>query len=168
MKNLGAQVGMVIQSGRLPREASGVIEFDVSDGKPTIEFFHETPTERSMHERDSAAVSSEDLRKQVRALVESKIYRYTEQVRETVQAYLELISSNDPGFRKACAILERRLRGYGLGSEDILALQTSAFMDVYETIDYPKEYEIIVRNDTLFGPVGFRAIEKFLRSAIVR
>ncbi len=43
-----------------------------------------------------------------------------------------------------------------------------AFLSVYNSVEQPGYYEVIVHDERMFMPHGFRAIEKFLRSAIKR
>lgn len=40
MKDLGSQTGFAIQSGKIPKEANGVIQFDFINDKPVISYVH--------------------------------------------------------------------------------------------------------------------------------
>ena len=160
--------GLAIQSGRIPKDANGVLEFDMdsTSGNPTLKFVH-TPISVS-RSLTANTVSQTSVPEHTRNLVEGKINRYGDQVRETVQSYIRLMAGYDSGFADACRILERRLRGFGFNTKDIDDLQAVAFISVYQSVEQPAEYEIIVRYDEMFGTTGFRPIEKFLRTAIVR
>lgn len=146
-----------------------MIAFDIFDGEANIQFLDKRHDSQKMQSDFTAGMTTkEDPKERIRMKVEGKIHRHGDHVRETVREYLRIISVYDSGFQKICTILENRLRGYGFNTEDILELQVSAFLNIYESTEQPADYEIIVRNDTLFAPVGFRAIEKYLRSAIIR
>lgn len=168
IKEMWALTGLAIQSGRIPKDANGVIEFDINSTseKPTLRFVH-TPISASRW-LTAGTVSQISALEDTRNLVEGKINRYGDQVRDTVQSYIRLIAGYDSGFADACRILEGRLRGLSFNTKDIDDLQTVAFISVYQSVEQPAEYEIIVRYDWMFGTIGFRPIEKFLRAAIMR
>lgn len=164
VKDIGSQVGLAIRSGRLPKDTNGIIEFDTKNGNPIIQFLDQPAI--SQKRMQEGALENVNVKEQIRTLVDGKVNRYGDQVRETVQEYLSLIAGYDTWFQSVCRLLERRLRWYGFNTEDIHSLQATAFLSIYESVEIPAYYEVIVRDSLSFEPVGFRTIEKYLRTAI--
>lgn len=167
VKDLGSQTGFAIQSGKIPKEANGVIQFDFINDKPVISYVHGS-TIKEHREITSESIKTILTPEHARNLIEWKINGFGEKVRETVREYLKLISFYDTGFHDACRVLERRLRGFWFSTKDIRALQATAFIEVYQSVEQPDNYEVIVRSEDMFSPVWFRAIEKYIRSAIIQ
>ena len=168
IKAMWTDVGLAIQSGRIPKQGNGVLEFDMDSGsrKPTLKFLH-TPSSNTRVSNMGTAIQMSIL-EDTRNLVEGKINRYGNQLRKTVQSYIRLIAWYDSGFADICSILESRLRWFGFNKKDIDDLQAIAFISIYQLVEQQAEYEIIVRYDEMFGTIWFRPIEKFLRTAILR
>jgi DNA polymerase III delta prime subunit len=166
IKHMWSLTGMAIQSWKIPKDANGVLEFDMMNGSPTLVFRDVSAWQKN--ELTSNSIAKTSVPEHTRNLVEGKINRFWDQVRETVQSYLSLISGYDSGFADTCRILEKRLRGFGFNTKDIQDLQAVAFIAIYQSVDQPSRYEVIIRDDKMFGTVGFRAIEKFLRTAIAQ
>lgn len=90
IKNIGSQVGFVVRSGRLTKDASGTIEFDMENGNPVIQFLDQPAlSERSTEE--TVTMNRSDIQEQVRVLVEGNINTHGDRVRNTVQEYLSLL-----------------------------------------------------------------------------
>lgn len=168
MKGITARLGMALQSGKLPDEANGIIRFELSGGVPDINFY-ETPefsdeaanSKRAPHPTNHSSAS-------VRNFVEGKLSTFDDTIREVIAEYMELMSDYDPDYKPAKKFLEGRLEACGFTAEDLGFLQTSAFLKVYETTERLKEAEIIIRTGADFEPVGFRAIEKYLRASVAK
>ena len=168
IKNIGALTGMVIQSGRIPKDSQWILEFDIdSVSQSTVfKFLHTTWSQIRALTTDS--ISRTSVPEDTRNLVEGKISKHGDQLRDTVQWYLRLMAGYDTWFADTCRILERRLRWFGFNTKDIHDLQAAAFVAIYQSVEQPADYEIIVRYDEMFWVIGFRPIEKFLRTAIIR
>ncbi len=168
MKGITARLGMALQSGKLPDEANGIIRFELLNGNPDINFY-ETPGFI-----DEAGISKRTLRptshssESVRNFVEGKLSAFGDTIREVIAEYMELMSDYDPDYKPAKKFLEGRLEACGFTAEDLGFLQTSAFLRVYETTERLAEGEVIIRDGADFEPVGFRAIEKYLRASVAK
>ena len=166
IKEMGAQVGLALRSGRLPDDTTGQILFDAKDGKTTISFINETHIRSNLSptlaHNDSALASAQ------RNLVEWKINRYGDKVRDAVNRYMEIVANYDSWFKETYRIYERRLQWYGFTRKDIDELRAMAYVILYQSTEPLAPYEVIVRNENMFEPVWFRVLEKFMRTAIVR
>lgn len=76
------------------------------------------------------------------------------------------MTSYDIGFADIYKIYERRLLGYGFTRREIEDLKSMAYIQLYQNVEQPAQYEIIMRDKNMFDPVDFRVIEKLLRNAI--
>jgi len=63
IKEMGAQVGLALRSGRLPDDTAGQILFDAKEGKTTISFINETHVRSNLSQtlvhNDSALASAQ-------------------------------------------------------------------------------------------------------------
>lgn len=166
IKEMGAQVGFALRSGRLPEDAVGKILFDAKEGKTTISFVNEMHIRNSwlptLTNNDNALAAAQ------RNLVEGKINRYGDKVRDAVHKYMEIVANYDSWFKDTYRIYERRLQWYGFTRKDIDELKTMAYITLYQSTEPLAPYEIIVRDANMFEPTWFRVLEKFMRTAIVR
>lgn len=169
INTIGSHVGLALQSGMLPGDANGVIEFDMLGKDLDIRF---VPTPGYLSDIVSAAnrpggnVTS---RESVRDLIEGRIVQHGEDIRNTITEYALMFMDYEPGLKQPLRVLEKRLReAYGFTDEDLSFIQTSTFLEAYESLDKTDDCEIIVRNGAKFDPVGFRAIEKYLRVAVLK
>lgn len=166
VKRMWSLTWMAIHSGKIPKDTNGVLEFDIENGAPILRFSH-VPLLVSK-ELTWEAVMHTSILENTRLLVEWRINKYGDQVRDTVQAYLSLIASYNSGFADTCRIYENRLRWYGFNTVDIKELRSIAYISVYQSVEQSTNYEILTRHENVFLPVSFQAIEKFLRAAVAQ
>lgn len=169
IKEMGALAGLAIQSGKIPKNANWILELDYDSEKwvPLLNFINGPLLSQSESLR-SVSVSRVSVSEHTRNLVEGKINRYGDGVRATVQEYINLIAWYDSWFADICRILEKRLRGFWFNTNDISELRATAYISIHQWVQQPASYEILVGSENMFWEIGFRPIEKYLRSAIVR
>lgn len=166
IKSMGALTGIAIESWRIPKDANGILEFDMKDGAPILTFLNRPTGKHKKLTQESPQLAS--MSENTKTLVEWKINKFGDQVRTTAQTYLKLIAGYDPSLADTCRILERRLQWYGFNRKNLQDLQAIAFVSIYQSMDMPENGDILIRDQNMFGSPGFRAIEKYLRAAIIK